>query len=87
MHSPVSVEFPFHDFLSQIPLYPVTIFENEYDGDGMSYVLYFKLSEGYSKELPLQFQENIMVRYMCDFDFSLYTYYEFTFSSFNDTFT
>lgn len=44
----------------QIPLYPVTIFENEYDGDGMSYVLYFKLSEGYSKELPLQFQENIM---------------------------
>uniref|UniRef100_A0A5B7BPQ9 Protein ENHANCED DISEASE RESISTANCE 2 C-terminal domain-containing protein n=1 Tax=Davidia involucrata TaxID=16924 RepID=A0A5B7BPQ9_DAVIN len=43
----------------QIPLYHATIFQNEYDGEGMSYVLYFKLSENFSKELPLQFQENI----------------------------
>ncbi|KAK1365317.1 hypothetical protein POM88_040878 [Heracleum sosnowskyi] len=42
-----------------IPLYPVTIFQNEYDGEGMSYVLYFRLSESYSKEMPLHFQESI----------------------------
>jgi hypothetical protein len=43
----------------QVPLYPVNIFQNEYDGEGMCYVLYFKLSENYEKELPLHFQESI----------------------------
>ncbi|KAJ0912263.1 putative protein ENHANCED DISEASE RESISTANCE 2 [Helianthus annuus] len=37
---------------------PPTLFQNEYDGEGMSYVLIFKLSENY-EELPLHFKENI----------------------------
>ncbi|ESW23166.1 hypothetical protein PHAVU_004G024000 [Phaseolus vulgaris] len=43
----------------QIPLYPASIFQSENDGEGMNVVLYFKLSEKYSKDLPDQFRENI----------------------------
>lgn len=43
----------------QIPLYSAAIFQNEYDGEGVSFVFYFKLSENYSEELPVHFQENI----------------------------
>ncbi|KAL0450604.1 UNVERIFIED_CONTAM: hypothetical protein Slati_1616800 [Sesamum latifolium] len=43
----------------QIPLYPPTIFQNEYDGAGMSFVFYFKLSENYSADLPVHFRDNI----------------------------
>jgi hypothetical protein len=43
----------------QIPLYPATIFQSENDGEGMSLVLYFKLSESFSEDLPLHFRENI----------------------------
>lgn len=43
----------------QVPLYPATIFQGETDGEGMSFVLYFKLSDGHAKELPSTFQENI----------------------------
>ncbi|GER35792.1 hypothetical protein STAS_12086 [Striga asiatica] len=42
----------------QIPLYPAAIFQNEYDGPGMSLVFYFKVSENYT-ELPVHFRENI----------------------------
>ncbi|OIW10515.1 hypothetical protein TanjilG_15887 [Lupinus angustifolius] len=49
----------------QIPLYPATFFQGETDGEGVSFVLYFKLSESYNKELPLHFQES-MTRLMDD---------------------
>ncbi|KAH6791111.1 hypothetical protein C2S51_006117 [Perilla frutescens var. frutescens] len=43
----------------QIPLYPATIFQNEYDGAGMNFVIYCKLSENYSEDLPVNFRENL----------------------------
>ncbi|KAL2519408.1 Protein of unknown function (DUF1336) [Abeliophyllum distichum] len=43
----------------QIPLYPAAIFQGETDGEGINFVLCFKLSETYTKELPSLFQENI----------------------------
>ncbi|CAN7064542.1 unnamed protein product [Brassica oleracea var. botrytis] len=43
----------------QVPLYTTTISQVDTDGEGMNIVLYFKLSDNYSNELPLHFQENI----------------------------
>nr|GMD18240.1 Protein ENHANCED DISEASE RESISTANCE like [Ipomoea batatas] len=43
----------------QVPLYPASIFQSETDGEGISFVFYFKLSESYTKELPSHFQESI----------------------------
>lgn len=48
----------------QIPLYPTAIFQSETDGEGMSFVLYFKLSDSHEKELPSHHQESIMVRFI-----------------------
>ncbi|XP_047958785.1 uncharacterized protein LOC125204231 [Salvia hispanica] len=43
----------------QIPLYPATLFQNEYDGAGMNFVIYCKLSDKYAEDLPLHFRENL----------------------------
>ncbi|WOH16499.1 hypothetical protein DCAR_0936054 [Daucus carota subsp. sativus] len=43
----------------QIPLYPAALFQSETDGEGINFVLYFKLSESYSKELPSHCKEGI----------------------------
>lgn len=43
----------------QVPLYPATFFQNEFDGEGMNFVLYFRLSESYAKELAPHFLENL----------------------------
>ncbi|PIN01166.1 hypothetical protein CDL12_26327 [Handroanthus impetiginosus] len=43
----------------QIPLYPAAIFQGETDGEGISFVMYYKLSESFGKDLPTHFQESI----------------------------
>ncbi|CAA6659053.1 unnamed protein product [Spirodela intermedia] len=43
----------------QIPLYPTSFFQSNTDGEGMSFVLYFRLSESFSKDSPSHFQDNL----------------------------